>query len=364
MTTTDQSIPTTSVPSAGRPARSRALALLVALTIVLCGVATAAGPASANVSTAPRAIAARGYATQIRVYWAPPVNDGGEAVTSYRVERYVVGNPALNAFWNRTDSRVLLDTTALNAVAYRYRVRATNDDGDSAWSGWMNAARVAGFDDYNQFGGNKVAFVIRQFHDFLGRDPSAAELNAFVLHLNNATLTPQNAISQLAAAPARTEARHPVIRLYAAYFDRAPDHSGLAYWAGQRASGAKTLDDVSSSFAGSNEFATKYGALSNADFVTLVYQNVLHRDPEPTGFAFWTSQLDGGQVTRGRVMTQFSESNEFTQSSTGFVWAADIYDAMLHTTISSTNLALWASHIRGGGAIGFYATRLMLYAAY
>ena len=355
---------TSTTPTANRSARNRAVALLVALAIVFCGLATGAGPAGASASSAPRAIVARGYTNQIRVFWAPQANDGGEEITNYRIERYVVGNPALNAVFNRADSKVLIDSTALNAVAYRYRVRATNDDGISAWSGWLYANRVPGFTDYSSFTGNKNAFVIRQFNDFLGRDPSAGELNVFVQYLNAATLTPQNAISQLAAGPARVESRHPVIRLYDAYFDRAPDHGGLAYWAAQRSTGAKTLDDVSSSFAGSGEFATKYGALSNADFVTLVYQNVLDRDPEPTGFAYWTNQLDDGGVTRGRLMTQFSESNEFTLSSQGAVWAADIWDAMLHTKISPADQALWGSHLKGGGAIGFYATRLMVYGDY
>jgi len=66
---------------------------------------------------------------------------------------------------------------------------------------------------------------------------------------------------------------------------------------------------VSAQFAASSEFKTKYGNTTNTAFVTLVYQNVLDRNPEPSGLAFWVKKLDGG-MSRGTVMTNFSESSE------------------------------------------------------
>jgi hypothetical protein len=102
--------------------------------------------------------------------------------------------------------------------------------------------------------------------------------------------------------------RAPLVRLYVAYFKRLPDTSGLNYWLNKLNTGTK-LDSVSAQFAASNEFKTKYGSTTNAAFVTLVYQNVLNRNPDAAGLSFWVRKLDGG-MSRGTVMTNFSESSE------------------------------------------------------
>jgi hypothetical protein len=102
--------------------------------------------------------------------------------------------------------------------------------------------------------------------------------------------------------------RAPLVRLYVAYFKRLPDTGGLNYWLAKR-NGGMTLDKVSASFAASNEFKTKYGNTTNEQFVTLVYQNVLGRNPDGPGLAYWVERLDDG-MSRGTVMTNFSESSE------------------------------------------------------
>lgn len=106
-----------------------------------------------------------------------------------------------------------------------------------------------------------------------------------------------------------------ILRLYRAYFLRDPDRSGLAHWAGQYASGRMSLSAISDFFARSDEFRQRYGSLSDAEFVNLVYQNVLGRGPDNTGANHWTSVLRRGEP-RGQIMIGFSESIEF-QRKTG-----------------------------------------------
>jgi len=99
-------------------------------------------------------------------------------------------------------------------------------------------------------------------------------------------------------------------RLCQAAFARQPDVPGLSFWIGQMDIGA-VLPSVASQFIGSAEFVAKYGANpSNADFVTLLYQNVLNRLPDAGGLAFWVNQLDGGTIGRRKVLIGFSESTE------------------------------------------------------
>ena len=104
-----------------------------------------------------------------------------------------------------------------------------------------------------------------------------------------------------------------VRRLYLSFFRRESDQAGLSYWVG-RLSGGSGLGDVASFFAASPEFKVTYGTLSNADFVRLVYRNVMGREPDATGFAFWTGRLDQG-LSRGHLMVGFSESSEFRKRS-------------------------------------------------
>ncbi len=107
-------------------------------------------------------------------------------------------------------------------------------------------------------------------------------------------------------------------RLYQAYFLRQPDAPGFAFWQ-QKVAQGNDLSWISSFFAESTEFGATYGTLSNAQFVDLIYKNILCRAPEAEGRAFWISQLDTGAKNRGRLMLEFSNSIEYLgNTSTSF----------------------------------------------
>jgi len=122
------------------------------------------------------------------------------------------------------------------------------------------------------------------------------------------------------ADPARWY-RYQVARLYVAYFDRAPDDKGARYWNSVYARGDLSLAEISDAFAGSTEFVNRYQLVDNRRFVALVYQNVLDRQPDPKGRDYWTALLNRGQLTRGEVMVEFSESSEFVRIAAPVVTA-------------------------------------------
>lgn len=107
----------------------------------------------------------------------------------------------------------------------------------------------------------------------------------------------------------RVDAEAKVRRLYLAYFDREPDARGLDYWS-DKILAAYPLGQVSYEFSRSAEFVTTYGRLADGDFLRLVYRNVLDRDPDPGGYAYWSGKMAAG-MGRGSVMASFSESAEF-----------------------------------------------------
>lgn len=144
-------------------------------------------------------------------------------------------------------------------------------------------------------------------------------------------------------------------RLYRAYFLRDPDAGGYAYW--QRAlSAGRSLAAVSEDFARSSEFQMRYGRLSNADFVTLVYHNVLGRAPDPMGHSTWTTALDRGR-TRGAVMIGFADSEEYKRRTEMYAAGSDsrsvdrLYLAYFLRTPDSEGLAHWKEQRTRGASL-------------
>jgi hypothetical protein len=98
-------------------------------------------------------------------------------------------------------------------------------------------------------------------------------------------------------------------RIYQAAFDRKPDLAGLGYWIANMDNGM-SLTAVADGFMHSPEFAGLYGAAPSAEqFVTRLYNNVLHRAPEQAGFDYWVGVIGGG-FPRAEVLAQFAESAE------------------------------------------------------
>lgn len=89
--------------------------------------------------------------------------------------------------------------------------------------------------------------------------------------------------------------------------------------------GAYGLSDVSAGYNGSlsiaggftnsAEFIAKYGSLTNAQFVTDLYANVLDRAPDAAGFNYWMSALSSGQ-SREHVLVGFADSAEAISNAT------------------------------------------------
>jgi Leucine-rich repeat (LRR) protein len=99
-------------------------------------------------------------------------------------------------------------------------------------------------------------------------------------------------------------------RIYQAAFNRVPDNGGLKYWISQMDAGMSQLE-VAARFVDSDEFRSLYGTNpTNAEFLTRLYSNVLHRTPDPGGYAWWLGELDAGRYNKVTALAGFSESPE------------------------------------------------------
>ncbi len=147
-------------------------------------------------------------------------------------------------------------------------------------------------------------------------------------------------------APANTSNQYAAL-LYQGALGRTPDPTGLAYWRdlaenlspSTKAMGLYGLSDATGNFNGnlsiaggftqSTEFISKYGSLTNNQFVTQLYANVLDRTPDPSGLSDWVGQLSRG-TTREHVLIGFAESAEAVANATvGFVGIHGHHDAWL-----------------------------------
>jgi len=119
------------------------------------------------------------------------------------------------------------------------------------------------------------------------------------------------------------------------------------YWINVYKSGG-SLEAISDSFAGSEEFQQRYGALSNEAFVNLVYQNILGRAPDPGGYAFWAGELNSGRRTRGQVMIGFSESAEYEELTSHEVYVTMMYVGMLRRSPEMEEFNFWVNYLDSG----------------
>jgi hypothetical protein len=192
--------------------------------------------------------------------------------------------------------------------------------------------------------------VAQQYLDFLGRTGDSGGLSFWSNQLNWGYQSPASVIASFMNSYEFGVLVAPVVRLYQAYFLRIPDYGGLTYWLGQVRAGVG-LSEVSDIFARSTEFKARYGSLSNADFVTRVYLNVLGRQPDKSGAAYWTSMLVNGTLTRGGVMVNFSESAEYRMKTATAVNVIMAYVGMLRRAPDPDGYAYWVGQLNSGAPL-------------
>jgi hypothetical protein len=333
----------------------------VALTSLAALVPTGA-PAGAIAPTTPDIVGALPYdgpgpAASHVITWSAPEDDGGKPVIEYHIERWNADlTEKLQSYTQSAASGPSRTLSGLpEQVSFRYRIRARNADG---WSGF------SGFEGVYATASDHFLRPIIDPHDFVERqvDDFAVPLTVGQQSTWATNLQTRDDVVELIdvlASHGTRQRRAEVVRLYFAYFDRAAEPAGLDYWEGRLESGTATLTTVSEFFAKSQEFKTLYGGTTNTKFVTLVYQNVLFRDPAPNEVAYWKGRLDQGTTTRGKLMIGFSESPEGKALRGADVVIADVYATMMGKAASNELVEAYEGVIRANGSPGDFGVLLL-----
>ena len=115
-----------------------------------------------------------------------------------------------------------------------------------------------------------------------------------------------------------------IARLYLSVFDRLSDEAGLDYWINDYISGT-SLKNIAASFVLSDEFASLYGSSqSSSNYINLLYQNVLYRDADAAGLAYWLSEMQNGS-SKSDVLVSFSNSAEFSDLTQPYFQDGNIF---------------------------------------
>ena len=270
----------------------------------------------------------------ITVSWSPPSTDGGSPVFGYVVRIA----PSFTRYLSETTTVL----SGFNPGTYQIVVTARNHQGEGSPA---SVAATIDAPPRAQIGpfSTKGSFVARQYTDLFDRPADAAGLAFWNSQLaDDGSNAPQVIDAMMAGrefAP-----NYQAIRLYLAYFNRLPDNRGLNYWVAVLKQQGAPLSAVSGAFASSAEFRQTYGPLSDAEFVALVYNNVLLRLPDAGGFDYWVRQMELG-LGRGRLMTLFSDSPEFQQASNPAVQTVAIYNSMLDRSPQPEEFQRWVAAI-------------------
>lgn len=250
---------------------------------------------------------------QVTLHWtASPVALVGP-ITGYTITAYIgnvvdrtVDIAATDAAADPNNASYTV-TGLVNNTAYTFTVTPNDANGpgtESSKSSSLTPQQWAPFS-------SSTNCVKRLYADLMGvTHPTASQIQIFVSYISSGHSCADVALSMWNTGAFQDQ--FGIARLYQAYFLRIPDYGGINYWTGLHRTNGLTLSSMSAYFAQSAEFIGTYGHLSNAGFMNLIYNNVLHRAPDPGGYNYWLGMLNQNRIGRGDVMLLFSESPEYT----------------------------------------------------
>jgi len=176
-----------------------------------------------------------------------------------------------------------------------------------------------------------------------------------VIHVIDAVMIPPAPEPPAPRRPAPRVRRIPegtpgfVTYLYQNILGRNPEQAGLDAWVGWLDAGALAGNQVASRILFSEEASGRVAGLSDAQFVTFLYENILGRAPEAFGLEAWTMRLAQG-VSRHDLVNQFTQSVEFIRlcDRFGVRPSADL-DTIVQTAVSADDFNTLVAAVGAAG---------------
>jgi hypothetical protein len=164
-----------------------------------------------------------------------------------------------------------------------------------------------------------------------------------------------------------------VYRLYEGALGRAPTQVELAAKTVSADAAASFLQPLADSLVASTQFQAAYGSLNDTDFVTQLYNDVLHRAPDAGGLNYWVAEMGVGVYSRAQVLEGFALSAEdqanFATTVHQGLWVenqaagevARMYETVLGRLPDTTGLAYYTYQFETSGlGVQFIASDMLL----
>lgn len=124
-----------------------------------------------------------------------------------------------------------------------------------------------------------------------------------------------------------------LIELYVAFFNRIPDAEGLNYWIEQFKAGQPLTSIANNFFAIAGQYASLTGyssTMSNDEFVSLIYKNVLGRSgptaPSAGEVSSWSTELTAGRASQGSLAIAMLTAAHDYKGDPTWGWVPDLLD--------------------------------------
>ena len=186
-------------------------------------------------------------------------------------------------------------------------------------------------------------FITQAYEDFIGRAPTASELNYWSSQLGSGS-SRFDMVDSLSNSDAWTA--NVVNELYINTLGRPADEAGRDYWTARLQSGA-SVAEVAASFYGSPEYVANKGGTYDLWLADL-YQVLLNRGADSSGLAYWRAQTvaDG----TGTVAFRFYQSQESREAR-----VIDLYQQFLGRNPDAAGLAYWSRILESGDDLALAA---------
>ena len=211
------------------------------------------------------------------------------------------------------------------------------------------------------------AFVTRLYEICLDREPDNQGLNDWTSQLKEKRATGTSVaygfFTSKEFLDKKTSNKQYMTYMYKALLGRKPDTDGLNYWIAQLKSG-KTREEVFCEFTESTEFSnlcSKYGIVKGSHvagsdyiktaqvnlFVERLYNEILDRNCDNEGMAYWTKLLVSKEMSGGEVAYGFLFSDEFLNKHLcNKHYTEVLYKALLGRKSDSTGRSYWVSLLK------------------
>jgi uncharacterized repeat protein (TIGR02543 family) len=250
--------------------------------------------------------------------------------------------------WHNAGSSVQLTATPAPGYTFVNWTGTVSASATASTTIAMNAPQVVSA-NFSASAITTATFVRQLYRDLLDREPDAAGLAYWSGQLDYGVLTRAQLAAQFFTSAEFASSGLYIVKLYLGVLQRDPDYGGWFYWFNALHSGTPA-SAVVQNFVSSQEFVQRYGTLSNTDFVTLVYQNLLGRAPDQAGLQYFVGLLNGG-ATQGQIFDQFVQSAEFGARVAPRANANLLYLGLLRRTAEPGGLAYWTSSLAAGNPL-------------